>query len=494
MFVSYKYSLASIFTIGGCSGSAGSVGGAHLAPPVDPNSVESSTLASKSLFVAYDTPGEDGSGASTDTLVPGSTTTLRTFTPYTWYLTSVGETVAFKGFLFRLEDADTFGTAVDAAAASALSVDPIFGAESQVSQICTAIGVGGVTHTSNVEKTVAVAIVEAVEPGTYELQVTAVFDNGVDDVTGTWVSEWAFDNYTLVFEDVVEVDPTPPPTSATDGIGVGDTNNETAATTAPDATDAPTVTAANETSTTTTNETSTVITAPPFPVPCDICSPGSTMLTPGAEIIGTGITCGELQVLIDTQTFQYCPLLEELNEVINVAAWCGCEGALVPAQCRICQDNFIDSATEIADPFGPEGSNNTISCGDIAITYLYVVSSSICQEGIDTAGQLCCTDNESTSAPTAGPNVTTTATAATTTYEPTTSPPAVAPSDQPPAYTFSPTVTASPLPAPTADSPTDALGSSSSSAGSNVRKAAALDPVFIATIVGGSIAAAAVLW
>jgi len=175
---------------GGCSGERGSVGGVHLSPPQG-GEVDEEPLADHSLVVEYG-PFDN---LDSSTLGADSVTTLSTGNVYNLYLQGDGISDAdvFKGFLFRLADS------AGGDASTFLSVAPGSEAVSQVAGVCTILGIGGVTHTSNSEKTDAIARMEVTTPGSYNLQVTAVFENGRED-GGVWESSWAYGSYDLVFE------------------------------------------------------------------------------------------------------------------------------------------------------------------------------------------------------------------------------------------------------------------------------------------------------
>jgi len=181
---------------GGCSGVQGSVGGVHLVPEMEPSVVESSSLEEAGLTVSF----ADAASSSNTTLSSITGNILSAGTPYTLYL-NIDEGAAedhFTGFLFRITSpvATTQSTSTDALDyTTLLAVDPTFADMSQISSVCTAIGIGGVTHTSADHKTSASSVIQVDTPGTYTLEVTAVFGN--DWEGEAWESKWAYSTYDL---------------------------------------------------------------------------------------------------------------------------------------------------------------------------------------------------------------------------------------------------------------------------------------------------------
>jgi len=188
----------------GCSGERGSVGGAHLQPPSEPNKVESSTLQQEELVVSYTPVGSDAQDGLLFLLTESSATTLSTSVEYVLQLQydTYNADEYFEGFLFRLSSPDgslsdttTMLMVDDGGSGASTTTTP-----SQVAAVCTAANLGGVTHVDKEHKYNATALLVVDEPGEYELQVTAVFENGVED-DGTWASEWAYSTFRLEFQN-----------------------------------------------------------------------------------------------------------------------------------------------------------------------------------------------------------------------------------------------------------------------------------------------------
>lgn len=183
------------------------VDGEHLYPRMDPNEIdETNSLAEKGLAVSY--VDVDGSTSSPLISAP-ETTVLRTDVAYDLILEVDGTENAreFKGFLFRLADPDARDTT------AFLSVASDAEEYSQVSAVCLGQGIGGITHTSSNAQDRAITRIEVNEPGTKELQVSAVFDNGINN-DGVWQSTYAFESFRLQFDtENTGVGPTGAPTS-----------------------------------------------------------------------------------------------------------------------------------------------------------------------------------------------------------------------------------------------------------------------------------------
>jgi len=188
-FVFFPVAFAFPSGAGGCSGVRGSVMGFHTSPP-DPNQITEESLAAQSLVVEVGLAG----GGEANPLTAGSTTNLDTDTEYDLVLRAAG-TDLFKGFLFRLSESGGSETA------GYLDVAPGLEAESQEALECLQESppLGGVTHTTGSEKRTAVARMVVPDSGNYNLQVTAVLNNGLDE-SGTWVSSWAHDSYNFAFD------------------------------------------------------------------------------------------------------------------------------------------------------------------------------------------------------------------------------------------------------------------------------------------------------
>jgi len=134
----------------------------------------------------------------TETLTPSTDTptSYKTGVSYTFVLSATGDS-PFRGFLFRLDDAAGSDTT------SLVEPDSASATPSQTAAVCTAVGLGGVTHINNDEKTEAAAIITLDSPGTYTLKVTGVEENRAT-ADGGFESHFYFSEYQLDFADETE--------------------------------------------------------------------------------------------------------------------------------------------------------------------------------------------------------------------------------------------------------------------------------------------------
>jgi len=339
---------------GGCSGQQGSVGGFHLSPPTDINQIESTDLASKGLIATYDTPDETDTQAFA--LGRGTTTIIEAGTLYTVYLTPDQDAAVnaseFLGFLFRLAGPDGMDTS------DALSVAPVAADTSQEAAVCTRDGIGGITHTSNVPKERTGALLQVDVPGTYDLQVTAVFRNGAD-ADGVWVSDWAFNSYNLQF-------------------AVASSTNATA-------TVAPTQIIVEPTSPPVGNATAEIS--------CSIC-PEGTIITNFSNVVPGLGSCGEieLETIENPVTSGVCDNLEELEAYFALQDFCGCspaeESGNLTSTCSLCAaGGELDEGAQLFDA----ASGKFTTCGGYARYISYITDPGVCEGTISSDDiETCC--------------------------------------------------------------------------------------------------------
>jgi hypothetical protein len=176
---------------GGCGGN-GSVGGPHLTA----SSIITGTLNAYGLRVQIFP--EDTSLLKEDPRTffsNGTDKNVLADRPYRIQLAATAQDNQFRGFLFRLSSTtkDTAGS---------LTIPDIVPTrqqpEIQVAQTCQALGIAGLTHTSNSLKSqvdVTLQLNNTVGQQPLVLEITAVIQNRV--VNGTSVSQYYWDAYTI---------------------------------------------------------------------------------------------------------------------------------------------------------------------------------------------------------------------------------------------------------------------------------------------------------
>jgi len=205
------------------------------------------------------------------------------------------------------------------------------------------------------------------QTGSYTLEVTAVFENGVDQAGTTWVSDFAFSSYS---------------------IGVGDTVQQVTA--PPAATPAPTMIATMQTTTAGTTAGTTG---------CSLCPDGSSVQKPTRTVpYMPGENCGELEAMLANGTSELCDSVLT-QTFFDVPAWCGCDGSVAPESCLLCgPEGQVSASTETYNFF----DGITMDCSAISSFLMYWTDYTACEQVVNGTSSLCCVD-ATTTMPTASP-------------------------------------------------------------------------------------------
>jgi hypothetical protein len=133
---------------------------------------------------------------------------------------------------------------------------------------------------------------------------------------------------------------------------------------------------------------------------CSICPGGSSVGRPERPYVFNDqpITCSDFEFQIGFLAPQEC---EAFNDgiPIDMASWCGCEGATSPKECSLCPDGYVVANENVEIP-----DSNGVTCGLAAELAQYIVDQQFCEESVSVLGGECCKPAPPTSAPTADPD------------------------------------------------------------------------------------------
>jgi hypothetical protein len=133
---------------------------------------------------------------------------------------------------------------------------------------------------------------------------------------------------------------------------------------------------------------------------CPICPDGSSLGLPERPYIFSEepVTCFDFEFQIRFLAPQEC---ETFNDAIpiDMASWCGCEGATSPKACSLCPDGYVVANENVEIP-----DWNGLTCGLAAELAEYVIDQQFCDEAVSVIGSECCKPAPPTSAPTADPD------------------------------------------------------------------------------------------
>ena len=134
---------------------------------------------------------------------------------------------------------------------------------------------------------------------------------------------------------------------------------------------------------------------------CSICPDGSSVGFPERPYVFSDqpITCFDFEFQIGFLAPQECEVFADAIP-IDMASWCGCEGATSPKSCSLCPEGYVVLANENVEI--PD--SNGLTCGLAAELAQYVVDQQFCEESVSVIGGECCEPLPPTSAPTAGPD------------------------------------------------------------------------------------------
>ncbi|GKY99656.1 hypothetical protein MPSEU_000919600 [Mayamaea pseudoterrestris] len=200
---------------GGCGGS-GSVGGIHLTA----DSITTGQLEDYGIKVII--APEDDSLLDEDPEVQlsnGYVKNILVGRPYYIQMTAASANKAFRGFLFRITSSlvDTDGSFTVPNSLSATDQ-----AQEQIAQVCSDIGIGGLTHTNNTLKETAAATLLLDDEGRdIYMEITAVIMNRQEN--GVTMSEYYWNSYTInvVTNSSELVAATNPPVATDDAAASG---------------------------------------------------------------------------------------------------------------------------------------------------------------------------------------------------------------------------------------------------------------------------------